>query len=151
MERLKHELEVSCLKNKLSKCLETHNYESNLSDLADYVDKLMILYTQDNLNDILQKFKTQIEEPTMFPTINLKKLENCLANIDSVDLLIDLISYFDIQFVTQLHTRDLILDKLKNQAQTIEKLREELSSIRQTIRENLEVLNRINETIQMEI
>ena len=87
----------------------------------------------------------------MFPTINLKKLENCLANIDSVDLLIDLISYFDIQFVTQLHTRDLILDKLKNQAQTIEKLREELSSIRQTIRENLEVLNRINETIQMEI
>ena len=28
MERLKHELEVSCLKNKLSKCLETHNYES---------------------------------------------------------------------------------------------------------------------------
>ena len=151
MARLKHELEVSCLKNKLSKCLETHNYESNLSDLADYVDKLMILYTQDNLNDILQKFKTQIEEPTMFPTINLKKLENCLANIDSVDLLIDLISYFDIQFVTQLHTRDLILDKLKNQAQTIEKLREELSSIRQTIRENLEVLNRINETIQMEI
>ena len=154
------ELETYQLKNALSVCLRHHNFNSNLSDLSLYVDKLISKYNNDNnLIIALNNFRNELNSNSYNRDINiyLRNLEGYLNNVHNIELIIDLISYFDIQFVNQMliiRKQNLLLDQLKIYEQTIQHLCQEINLIKQdnaTNSQNLSSLSNNVETISQYI
>lgn len=120
-------MELYPLKNTLSNYLKKYDYNyANLSSFISYIDNLKIKYDNNILIiTILNNFKRMVESPSKNTIICL---EDYVSNITDENILIDLISYFDIQLVNQMtiiRQQKIILDELNRQSQLIQQIQDD--------------------------